>query len=151
MENLVVEYAVFPRAHIRNSLVMRNVLFRNCIMYNECWCGVSFVGCRFERCVFVSAQLTMRVNARLCEMDSCTWMFQAMPHHLPSGLLEMPDWVNGIVARLPSVALHNCIITRVNPGTFPTRYMMTVSYKDVHAKVVAFLVPGVIKYYLRDK
>lgn len=76
VENLVLTDIVFPRGHFVSSLRLRNVSFEHCIMYVDCWCGLSLLGCHFKSCTFViaghaKARFPFRVM-RLCRMsDDC--------------------------------------------------------------------------------
>jgi hypothetical protein len=75
LENLVLERIVWPRSHIK-GVVFSNVEFVDCVINHNCFCGMSFFGCRFTRCFIIKCEHN-EGRWRACDFDDCTWFYPA--------------------------------------------------------------------------
>lgn len=72
VKNQLVESIQVPHPHPKmnsGTLVLRNCLFRNCIVLIGCWCGPNFHGCLFENCTFVFISTPSHVKTKQCRIN----------------------------------------------------------------------------------
>lgn len=131
VQNLGVSRAVFPRSHLKlDSPVMQNVMFHSCVIYVNCWCGIRFVGCRFDNCVFVISKYADHFNLSLCEETNCKWVVQGI---VPAGGTHLNPEFNRVRAAMKFERSVNTRLLHVDAGTFTDEYMRTATYADIMA------------------
>lgn len=136
VEDLVVASAVFPRAHIKSGPHLRNVLFRDCIILFDCLCGVRFVGCRFERCVFLVTGSASAYNNLFCEFNSCRFVFLKSSQSVPADDARKTAQAVEILDKLGPRVVHDCQFVYVDPAAFPLNYVFNAPHAGLKARVL---------------
>lgn len=140
VENLVVAGAVFPRGHVKEKLSIRNVLFRDCVMILDCWCGLLFVGCRFERCMIISKDSNTDANfhTRVCEFDACEFILRCPPERVAFGPDPKSAPIMKVMSQLRIRTMARCSHSHIPEDTFEPKFMQTASAADFNAKLSTF-------------
>lgn len=136
LENLTIEHAVFPRARIDYFIVLRNILFRDCVIHAQYLSTVVVAGCRFERCIIILNEsytpvASPRIDFGLANTDitnsliACRTSTEAMP---TAGML--PQWVAKLLRRFsPRPARYvDCKLTTLNPSVFCDDFIAAQPY-----------------------
>jgi len=136
VEDLVVASAVFPRAHIKSGPHLRNVLFRDCIILFDCLCGVRFVGCRFERCIFLVTGSASAYNNLFCEFNSCRFVFLKSHQSVPADDARKTAQAVEILDKLGPRVVHDCQFVYIGPAAFPLNYVFDAPHAALKARVL---------------
>lgn len=139
--NLSVDRAVFPRAHIKVGPHLQNVLFRDCVMKLDCWCGMRAVGCRFENCTFIVNGAEVSHANLLCEFDSCTFVYQASERFIPIDEFGKTQKVVKLIDEFKPRVVRECMFFYTNPNTFSDKYVLETPYATIAAKLREVLAP----------
>lgn len=92
VRNLTISDIVYPRAHETPSVSFVNVLFKNCVIYINCLCQITFITCRFEGCTVLQGSHDIKRNAfERCEFLACSLTSNKnAPYSVRKMFIELP-------------------------------------------------------------
>ncbi len=96
-KDLLCEDAFPLPAHAKvppGKVVFRNCLFRRCTVLLGCWCGVQFVGCRFEDCTFELMYMNMHYQDTMKQCEFQGGRLVVSPNFKDGTLKEARVWLS---------------------------------------------------------
>lgn len=77
IENLSFENILLPPHHPkcdRGHITFKNILFKNCRIDLNCWCGISVRSSKFKLCIFDCTKLDREMSLSRCILEECTFV-----------------------------------------------------------------------------